>query len=97
MIGSIAPTEARVLIKHLNEEEQTASGLVLPSTTRTTLTKAIIVAAGPGRITNNGVRAPMSATQDKVGTKILVKTNAGVDFGSGERLIDDSEILGFVS
>lgn len=93
-MAKISPTESRVLVRHLNETT-TGGGIILPTTTKTLLTEAIIVAAGPGKVSSSGVRLPMSADL-KIGSKVLVRTSSGIDLGDDVRLIEDSEILGFV-
>ena len=53
------PTGSLVLIKRQVEQKQTASGIVIPDTAQKTSMKAIVLAVGPGKIADNGVRVPM--------------------------------------
>jgi len=45
----IVPLEDRVVVKVLEEEEKTASGIVLPDTAKEKPQKATVLAVGPGR------------------------------------------------
>ena len=45
----LVPLEDRVIVKILEEEEKTASGIVLPDTAKEKPQKARVLAVGPGR------------------------------------------------
>lgn len=45
----LVPLEDRVVVKVLEEEEKTASGIVLPDTAKEKPQKARVIAVGPGR------------------------------------------------
>ncbi len=45
----IVPLEDRVVVKVLEEEDKTASGIVLPDTAKEKPQKATVLAVGPGR------------------------------------------------
>jgi chaperonin GroES len=45
----LVPLEDRVVVKVLEEEERTASGLVLPDTAKEKPQKAKVISVGPGR------------------------------------------------
>jgi chaperonin GroES len=94
-MGKFVPVESRVVIRHL-DEKITEGGLVLPITTKTLLTEAVIVSVGPGKVNSTGVRLPMIADSSKLGGKVLVRTQSGLDLGDNLRLIEDAEILGLI-
>ena len=45
----LVPLEDRVVVKVLEEEEKTRSGIVLPDTAKEKPQKATVIAVGPGR------------------------------------------------
>jgi chaperonin GroES len=55
----LVPLEDRVVVKLLEQEEKTASGIVLPDTAKEKPTKATVVAVGPGKYDDNGKLIPM--------------------------------------
>jgi chaperonin GroES len=96
-IMALKPLADRVLINvEKEQEEKTASGLVLASKTPTGPVKAVVVACGEGKISPNGTRIPV---QVKVGDTVLVNPGAGqVIKNDGEELtlVYESEILAIV-
>jgi chaperonin GroES len=73
----LRPLGDRVVIKPTPREEMTKSGLVLPDTAKEKPQEGEIIAAGPGRITDDGSREPMDV---KVGDKVLYAKYAGTEF-----------------
>jgi Co-chaperonin GroES (HSP10) len=64
---SIKPLEDRIVIKQVEAEQMTASGLVIPDTAKEKPQEGEVVAVGPGRIDDNGNRIPLDvAVGDKV-------------------------------
>ncbi|MSQ12340.1 MAG: co-chaperone GroES [Dehalococcoidia bacterium] len=61
MPRTLVPIADRILLKPLKEKHQTSSGLLLPETApEKALLEGEVVAVGPGRLTSEGVRVPMS-------------------------------------
>ncbi len=93
----IEPLYDKVVIKPLNEEEVTASGIVLPDTVdKEKPMQGEVIAVGPGRRLNNGKTAPMSV---KVGDKVLFTKYAPdeVEIDKEDYLVlEESKILGIV-
>lgn len=54
MSVSIKPLEDRVVIRQVEAERTTASGLVIPDTAKEKPQEGEVVAVGPGRIDDNG-------------------------------------------
>ena len=81
----LRPLGDRVVIKPTPREEMTKSGLVLPDTAKEKPQEGEIIAAGPGRITDDGSREPMDV---KVGDKVLYAKYAGTEFK-----VDSEELL----
>ena len=66
MATTIKPLEDRVLVVPLEAETTTASGLVIPDTAKEKPQEGKVVAAGPGRVDDKGVRVPMDVQVDDV-------------------------------
>ena len=67
MSVNIKPLEDRIVIRQLEAEQTTASGLVIPDTAKEKPQEGEVVAVGPGRVADNGTRIqPDVAVGDKV-------------------------------
>lgn len=93
----IYPIHDKVVIRPLKEEEVTASGIVLPDTVdREKPMQGEVVAVGPGKLLENGTRAPMSI---KKGDVVLFTKYAPdeVEIDDKEYLvIEEEKILGII-
>ena len=81
----LRPLGDRVVVKPTPREEMTKSGIVLPDTAKEKPQEGTIVAAGPGRILDDGKREQMDI---KEGQKVLYAKYAGTEFK-----LDDEELL----
>ena len=86
MSVSIKPLEDRIVIKALDAEETTASGLVIPDTAKEKPQEGEVLAVGPGRIDDNGKRVPLDVS---VGDKVIFSKYGGteVKYGGEDLLI----------
>jgi chaperonin GroES len=73
---NIKPLADRVVIKVLEAEEKTASGIVLPDKAKEKPQEGEVVAVGGGKILENGTRVEMDV---KVGDRILFSKYAGTE------------------
>ncbi|RMY95321.1 hypothetical protein D0861_00768 [Hortaea werneckii] len=92
-IKSLAPLLDRVLVQRVKAEAKTAGGLFLPETAVKELNEAKVLAVGPGLVTKEGSRIPMSVHQ---GDKVLIPQFGGSPIKVGEeeyQLFRDSDIL----
>ena len=62
MSVNIKPLEDRIVVKALEAEQTTASGLVIPDTAKEKPQEGEVLAIGPGRIDDNGNRVPLDVT-----------------------------------
>ena len=62
MSVSIKPLEDRVVVRALEAEQTTASGLVIPDTVKEKPQEGEVLAVGPGRIDDNGQRVPLDVS-----------------------------------
>ena len=77
MSVNIKPLEDRILVKPLDAEETTASGLVIPDTAKEKPQEGEVVAVGPGRFNENGgERIPMDVS---VGDKVIYSKYGGTE------------------
>lgn len=93
---SIRPLHDRVVVRRKEEETTTASGIVLPGSAQEKPNQGEVVAAGKGRIKDNGEVQPMDV---KVGDVVLFGQYAGntVKVDGEELLImNESDILGVI-
>jgi chaperonin GroES len=68
------PLGDRVVVKPVEREEVTKSGLVLPDTAKEKPQEGEVVAVGPGRLTDEGKRIALDL---KVGERVLYARYAG--------------------
>ncbi|MGI6308732.1 MAG: co-chaperone GroES [Dethiobacteria bacterium] len=73
---NLKPLGDRVIIKVLEEEEKTSSGIVLPDKAKEKPQEGEIKAVGPGRILDDGKRVEMDV---KVGDKVVYSRYAGTE------------------
>lgn len=93
MARSFQPLGDRVVIKPLDEEEVTKSGLVLPDTAKEKPQEGEVVAVGPGRISDDGTRIKMEI---KKGDKVVYSKYAGTEYEEDDEdylIVRESDIL----
>jgi chaperonin GroES len=69
-----------VLIKQIDSEEVTKGGIVLPDTAKEKPQEGEVLAVGPGKLLDNGQRAPMEVS---VGDRVLFAKYAGSEIKQG--------------
>ena len=87
MSVNIKPLEDRILVKPLDAEQTTASGLVIPDTAKEKPQEGEVIAVGPGRFNEDGdERIPLDIS---VGDKVIYSKYGGteVKYGGEEYLI----------
>jgi len=62
----LVPLEDRVVVKLMEQEEKTVSGIVLPDTAKEKPTKGKVMATGPGKYDDNGKLIPMPVSKGDV-------------------------------
>lgn len=89
----LKPLGDRLIVKPVEEEETTASGLVLPDTAKEKPQKGKVVAVGDGAISEDGTRRPLDVAE---GDEVLYSKYGGTDITvEGEDLLvmRESDIL----
>ena len=94
---TIRPLHDRVVIKRLEAEEKTASGIVLPGAAAEKPDMGEVVAVGNGKVQENGERLTLDV---KVGDKVIFGKYAGQTVKvDGEELLvmREEDIMGIVA
>jgi chaperonin GroES len=92
----IRPIHDRVIVKRLEEDRKTASGIVIPDTTAEKPDTGQVVAVGKGKVTEECTLVPMTV---KVGDKALFGKYSGQTVVvQGEELLvmREDDIMGVV-
>jgi chaperonin GroES len=92
----IKPLEDRVLVKPMEAETKTASGIYLPETAKEKPVKGQVVATGPGKRLENGQRAKMSVGN---GDTVVYGKYAGTEVeikGVKHLILREGELLGVI-
>ena len=93
---AVKPLEDRVLVKPDEAETKTASGIYLPEASKERPIQGKVVAAGPGKLLDNGQRAKMSVGK---GDTVVYSKYAGNEIeikGAKHLILRESELLGVI-
>jgi chaperonin GroES len=96
MAINLKPLGDRVVVEPLEQEDMTASGLVLPETAKEKPQKGTVLAAGPGGRDEAGKRVALDVT---VGETVLFAKYAGTEFkvdGKKLLILKESDLLAIV-
>jgi chaperonin GroES len=85
MTLKLNPMADRVIVKPIQKEEMTKSGIYLPDTAKEKPQEGEIVAVGPGKVNDDGKIIPMNV---KVGDRVIYSK-----YGGSEIKIDDVEMI----
>lgn len=91
---AVKPLEDRVLVKPIESESKTASGIYLPESAKEKPVRGEVIAVGPGKRLENGKRAEMSV---KKGDTVVYGKYAGTEVeikGVKHLILRESELLG---
>jgi chaperonin GroES len=95
---NIKPLEDRILVKTLDAEQTTASGLVIPDTAKEKPQEGEVIAVGPGRFNDGGTeRIPLDIS---VGDKVVYSKYGGTEVKySGEEylILSARDVLAVIS
>ncbi|MFC6154331.1 co-chaperone GroES [Nocardioides yefusunii] len=98
MSVNIKPLEDRIVVKALEAEQTTASGLVIPDTAKEKPQEGEVVAVGPGRFNESGTeRIPLDVA---LGDKVIFSKYGGTEVkyaGQEFLILSARDILAIVS
>jgi chaperonin GroES len=91
---NIRPLHDRVVVKRIEaKEEQVRGGIIIPDTAKEKPQEAEVFAVGPGKLNDEGKRAPMDV---KKGDRILIGKYSGSEIKLGDDeyvIVREDEIL----
>jgi chaperonin GroES len=93
---SFKPLGSRVLVEPMEQEETTASGIILPETAKEKPQQGKVLAAGPGDRNDKGERVAMDV---KTGDVVLFAKYSGTEVkmdGKKLLILRESDVLGIV-
>jgi chaperonin GroES len=95
-MASLKPLGDRVVLQPLKQDEQTKSGIFLPDTAKEKPQEGKIIAVGPGKSDDKGVRTALDV---KEGQKVLYAKYAGTEFkidGQEYLILSEKDILAVI-
>lgn len=96
MALNLKPLADRLVVEPIEQEEMTASGIILPETAKEKPQEGKVVAAGPGRRDEDGDRIEMDVA---VGDRVLYAKYAGTEVKLEDKkylILKESDILAIV-
>jgi len=92
----LKPLGDRLIVRALDEEETTASGLVLPDTAKEKPQKGEVIAVGDGKLDDDGKRIPLDVS---AGDTVLYSKYGGTEIkveGEDLLVLRESDVLALV-
>ncbi len=89
----LRPLADRIVVKPAAQEEVTKGGIVLPDTARKKPREGEVIAVGPGKLLENGQRAPMEVA---VGDVVVYAEYGGTEITIEDEdyvILDESSVL----
>ncbi len=93
----LQPLHDRIIVEAAPQEERSAGGILLPDTAKEKPAKGTVLAAGPGKMLDNGKLAPMEV---KVGDTVLYGKYSGTEVtvsGSEYVILRQEDVLAIVT
>ena len=90
----LRPLQDRILVKRLEAESKTASGIIIPDNAKEKPMEGEVIAVGNGKVMNNGEIAKPDL---KAGDKVLFSKYAGSEVkldGTEHIILREDDILG---
>ena len=90
----LRPLHDRILVQRLEEEEEVQGSIIIPDTAKEKPQQAKVLAAGPGRVSDDG---KVQAMDVKEGDKVIFGKYAGTEVkleGEEYLIIREDDVLG---
>ena len=94
---NLKPLGDRLIVQVVEEEEKTASGIVLPDTAKEKPQRGKVVAVGDGKLNEDNKRVPVDVTE---GDEVLYSKYGGTDIvveGEDLLVLRESDVLAKVT
>lgn len=95
--AKFVPLGERVVIRPIEQEQQTKGGIFLPDTAKEKPQEGEVIAVGPGRVSDDGSRIPMELSK---GDRVIYSKFAGTEYKDGDQeylILRESDILAKIS
>ncbi|MBH0231538.1 co-chaperone GroES [Halobacillus yeomjeoni] len=92
----LKPLGDRIVIELIEEEQTTASGIVLPDSAKEKPQEGKVVAVGPGRVTDNGEKVALEVSE---GDRVIYSKFAGTEVkyeGNEYLILRESDVLAVI-
>ena len=92
----IRPLQDRIIVKRIEEEDKTKGGIIIPDTAKEKPMEGEVIAAGTGKILENGKKQPLEVKQ---GDRILFSKYAGTEVkidGIEHLIMREDDVLGVI-
>ncbi len=96
MATKVRPLHDRVIVRRLDEEEKSAGGIIIPDTAKEKPVQGEVVAAGKGKILENGDVRPLDV---QAGDKVIFSKYAGTEIKLDSKellMMREDDILGVI-
>jgi chaperonin GroES len=93
---NLKPLGDRLIVEPIEQEEMTASGIVLPETAKEKPMQGKVMAAGPGARKDDGTRVAMDVSE---GDTVLYAKYAGTEVKIGDNkylILKETDVLAIV-
>jgi len=93
---NIRPLQDRILVKRIEEEEQTEGGIIIPDTAKEKPIEGKVIAVGKGKVSEDGKIIPLDV---KKGDRILFGKYAGTEVkieGEEHLIMREEDVLGVI-
>ncbi len=92
----VKPMNDRILVVRVEEEQVSAGGIIIPDTAKEKPMEGKIVAAGPGKMGDDGKRSPLEV---KKGDRVLFSKYAGTEIkidGTEHLFMREEDVLAII-
>lgn len=93
MFKKFSPLGDRVFVKRVENNERSEGGIIIPDAAKERAQIGEVIAAGPGRIDNNGKLIPMTV---KKGDRIYFGKYSGTEVGDDYLIMREDDVLGII-
>src|SRR5512134_4026694 len=92
----VRPLHDRILVKRVEEETKTKGGIIIPDTAKEKPQEGLVVAVGPGKVTDEGKRV---APEVKAGDRVLFGKYSGTEIkieGDEHLILREDDLLAVI-